>query len=307
MTTLDDAKAGVLAARSILAELEASKVDAEHELERLRAGAGATAADTVGAAEDLVRAMQVERDRIYVAEQAIETHLPRIATAERAYLALEAEALEKPVKVAQARLDKHRARTRELLDELERHEGKFVPEKGAPRRSTPLRDKVAAAEWELSLVRTMAQGGDPGDLMVARGKSPTDPASYPACIWGPDALVPAPRYAERIDQVRLDFADVDDDVRRVKADLREARGDLRDRKDLESRGYAGSTDLGTEAELTLAIELLEVRLAQLGPIRAELVRELVDLTGEEPPPDVEDELDDETAEQSVAAAGSSAA
>lgn len=282
-TNVESARAEVLDARSVLADLEASKAAAEAAIEELQGRAVTAAPATPDGVRELAQAIQLERDHVAIAESAIAVQEQTVAAVERAYLAAEADLLEKPVAAAQGRLEKHEARTRALHAELAKHEGKYVPEKGTGRRSVGLRRAVAAAERELELVRTMAAGGDPADLLVQWGLSPVDAGSYPATIWGPTALVPAPRYREQVDQVRAQLEDLDKEIGQVEARRHEAQTELEERKAIEARGDQVPADLGGKAELEELIKALDARVAELEGYRGPVVAELAELTGETAP------------------------
>lgn len=205
---------GVEAARELLARWEAEQSAAQAELESLQSRAGSEVLDDPDAAAGLARGMTELRDRIEIATKAVAAQRPRVVEAEAAWLLAEAELLEKPVAQARTALERHEARTAELLKVLAEHEGPFVPEhlliveqarnfgpaSGSFSYEVPkseiLRDAVFAAERPVIVLREMAAGRDPAKLPQVQDQNPTD--VYPACVWGPDALVKAPAYVRSV-------------------------------------------------------------------------------------------------------------
>ena len=163
---------------------------------------------------------------------------PRVTLAERAYLAAEADVLEQAAAAAKTVLDEHEKRTAELLAELEKHDGIYVPaaELAAARRtptSPPwvgrlwtrprgdaLREDVARAETRVWIVRGLAAGRDPHAELVSRASLNDStvhglpiPELYPECAWGPDALVPAPAYQRQTEVAAVIRAEAEQDPR----------------------------------------------------------------------------------------------
>lgn len=203
-------------ARETLAKWEAELRACEAAFADLQGRAGAEVLDDPEAADRIPRELTALRDRIDVAEKAIEAQRPRVRTAESAYLLAEAAALQPAVAVARANLEKHNARTAELLAQLESHEGKFVPElalteelrtRGMPyerelSKSEILQEAVDIAQRPILVLEAMARGEDPAAI-VSRWAAQTYPDEhYPACVWGPAALVPAPAYKRQVAEAK---------------------------------------------------------------------------------------------------------
>lgn len=216
--TTTKAREVVEAARTLLAQWEASKAAAEAELESLQQRAGSEVLDDPEAASTLPRVMQQLRDQVDIAARAIEAQRPRVKAAEAAFLEAEADALEAPAKRAREALAKHDVRTQELLGQLAQHEGPYVPEQllldarerplaaGETReikltRGQVLRQESLIAEKKVWVLRELAAGRDPHPHLMREGSivdgrwAGLDLADlYAPCVWGPDAVVPAPQY-----------------------------------------------------------------------------------------------------------------
>jgi hypothetical protein len=200
--------------RATLARWEADQAAAAAELESLQDRAGAEVLDNPDAARQLPKVLAELRDRIEIAGKAIAAQGPRVTAAESAYLMAEADVLDRVADAARRERDQHEARTAELLALLAEHEGPFVPERelvtqqhvaGTPLsrqldKSELLQLEVVNAERPVEILRAMAEGRDPQPLVTewAGKQGGIDPATvYPACVWGPDAIVPAPLYLRR--------------------------------------------------------------------------------------------------------------
>jgi hypothetical protein len=218
--------------RERLAQLVAEKVATEAEALSLQRRAGDEVRDdeTGTAAARLARSLGDMRARVEILGQAIAAQEPRVKAAERAYLEAEAEEAEKPLAAARAALTRHQARTNELLRLLEEHEGRFISEaqhidelRWAERRHTetahepgmpgigPVLDSFEApkswamqgvveeAQRSVGILRALAEGREP---RVVLGDGQTLADVYPSCVWGPDALVPAPAYLRAVESAR---------------------------------------------------------------------------------------------------------
>ena len=189
-------------AREVLARWEAELAAATAELESVRDRAGGEVLDDPKAAERLPRVIGDLTAQVDIAERAIRAQGPRVVAAERAYLLSEAEKLRPTVKRAENALQRHREKTAELLRLLEEHEGPFVPkplldfERGAKvyerPRSELLEDEVTAARLPVLVLEELAAGRDPMQHPDLRDCVPAE--TFPACVWGPEALVPCSRY-----------------------------------------------------------------------------------------------------------------
>jgi hypothetical protein len=203
----------LLAERDKFAHLEGRLSTAEAELAALDASAGGTVLDDPESAGQVARDLAELRARIEILERAIAVQGERVVEAERAFLLAEAEALSNPVTAARGALERHQARTEELLEELRKHEGAFVPKGwldseriavGTPRVvetyvSSGLADALELAELPVLVRQEMAAGRDPSEHQRLRGVN--DPAAvYGPSVWGPEALVSAPAWQRRCER-----------------------------------------------------------------------------------------------------------
>lgn len=264
-----------------LARWEAEKAAAEAELASLQARSGEEVLDDETAAQRLTTAMHELRDRAEIAGRAIAAQQPRVKAAERAYLEAEADELEKPLIEARAAVTRHQARTNELLRLLREHEGPFVPEEelrdAIPSgvawvgrefsdevpKSRLLAMAVEEAERPVAILRAMAEGREP-NITLNSGETPAD--VYPACVWGPGAVVPAPAYLRAVENARG----------RVESLQREEES-------LPERIADADVDHGVRVggPVRTAGRRLEKRLEEIPEQRAAAERELAALTGED--------------------------
>ncbi|KAA1426460.1 hypothetical protein [Nocardioides antri] len=214
------AREAVLAARGKLAEWQTTLAAAESELADLEGRTGEQALDDPEIAFSIPRRMQEQRDRIGVAKKVITVQAARVRAAERDYLLTEASVLERKVVAARQKLERHEARTKELLAQLEAHEGPYTPEgpvlykqwldgsrggvfRGPTYTSDALRDEIRTAERPVQIIRAMAEGRNLSDLFQEWNLDSAGARDlYPACVWGPDVLVPAPGYLRAVEWAR---------------------------------------------------------------------------------------------------------
>lgn len=200
----------VEAARAVLARWDAEAAAARAELESLQERAGQEVLDDAKAAERLPVVLSQLSSRVDIAERAIEAQRPRVVAAERAFMAAEADALRPRLKRAEGALARHREKTAELLRLLEEHEGPYVPKglldfeedrnRGGIKvyeltRSELLAEEVVAARRPVLVLEELAAGRDPMDHPDLRDCAPAE--VFPACVWGPEALVPCAMYLRR--------------------------------------------------------------------------------------------------------------
>lgn len=253
------ARERVVVQRRTRADLASGIVSAEAALEELDARSAAVVLDDPSSAVSLAVELAQRRDQLRLLRGAVSKQDERVAAAEREYLLAEAAVLEPAVARAQAVLDRHEARTAELLRLLEEHDGPYVPEidlvlatwdptPGVPSsvtytapKSRALVEAVEAARLPIRILAVLADGGDPGSLSELAGQ--VDEAAYPACVWGPAALVPAPAWVGKVAAVERELesarAAVEANARQV-VDLEEAieRGDPDPGGALEGVGMA---------------------------------------------------------------------
>ncbi|MDX6307190.1 MAG: hypothetical protein QOI06_236 [Nocardioidaceae bacterium] len=150
------------------------------ELLALESTAGTIALDNMSAAAAIPKKLQTLRDHAEMAAKASMAAEPRVAAARRAVLLAEADEWGVELVKRQTTLDKHRARTGELLGALLEHEGRFIslqeadllvssvpPDmvvgpsllNGAPvLKSQALRAAVAEAKLKVAILRAYADG-----------------------------------------------------------------------------------------------------------------------------------------------------
>lgn len=291
-----EARHAVLAAREKLAQLEAEHAATSAELDSLQARAGEEVLDDPTAAPRLTRALGELRDRLEITSRAIEAQRPRVLTAERAYLATEAQRLREPVREIEERLAKHQRRTDELLALLADHEGQFVPKAELVRArpmssattlvirddgtedddgpiglvSEEIKYELAIAGKRVWIVETLAAGQDPQPALQAEASIIDGYVLglpirelYPACVSGPDALVPAPQYLRSLEALRQRVAELE----HVAATLPDEVREWERREEEEFEGRLSKRDG------------LAVRQTRLNTIGADLEQARADLAG----------------------------
>lgn len=214
-TAREQALEQVVEHQGTVARWEAEKLTAEQELRSLQQRAGEEVLADESAASRLPKLMQELRDRADIAERALEAARPRLQAAQVAALLAEADewdaeagrrrkALERHV----AKIDEHLAALRELDGVeygliVEDHEhipaGARIVVQASKREH--LETEVDRAELTAHVLREIAAGRDPSAEL--RAKSSVVDGSvlglpvqdfYPASVWGPDAVLPAPAY-----------------------------------------------------------------------------------------------------------------
>lgn len=203
---IDACAEAVRTARRVLSKWQTDAEDAEQALDKLQDSMGSQVLDNPDSAAELTARMQELRDRISLAEAAGTAARPRVVEAEAAYLLAQADHLEEtqlaPVRTA---LQAHNFHTQGLLAQLEEHEGRYVLETDAVRasydpgtsgprhfpapKSGRLRGAVTILERHIQVLRAVADGRSPQPLMT-EWNFLGNVVDYPACMVGPDALVP---------------------------------------------------------------------------------------------------------------------
>lgn len=230
----------VIEAREVLAGWQAREAEAVAAIAQVEATSGEAYLNDPAAMEAVPKRLRELRDQVDIARSAQAAQEARVAAAESEWLTVQADKLEESLRAAQVRLEKHNAKTERLLQALVDHDGPYVTEEelaevrnslrpyvaGLPNSwriptSKVLAREVADAAKQVAAVRLLAEGVDPDE---ARDGFTTTPVVYPACVWGPDVLVPAPAYTRlrssyeaRIADHReaaRDLADEVDDLRR---------------------------------------------------------------------------------------------
>jgi hypothetical protein len=282
----------VLAERARLEEWQRAKATAEAELTTLQGRLGDLVLDDPAAAELALRQQQQLRDRVDVAERAIVAQGPRVATAETAYLTAEADALEPAIAAAEADLAKHRARTQELLAQLETHEARFVPEieltHAQMMLTAPGEGRVAQVSiprshdmaWAIEemrrpvhVLREMAAGREPASDWVAREWETTPAKAFPACVYGPDAVVPSQAYLRERATVEGRTGELQTRVAELDALIESKSAKLADQ-----RRQPWPVDDGARKAMLREFELEEKRIAALQSRRDEAHAELTSTT-----------------------------
>lgn len=206
-----DTREVLMGERSKLAKLQDDQAAAAAELDDLQACAGDLVVDEPAAAGRVARDLAELRDRVEIGGRAVDAQRSRVGTAEKAFLLAEAEAHRGPASSARRKLERHQARTEELLKLLAEHDGSYVPKAwldsqlvaaGTPRVlesyvGDGLSDAVERAELPVLVLEEMAAGRAPEAHERLRGVDPT--SVYPSTVWGQEAVVPAPAWLRRVE------------------------------------------------------------------------------------------------------------
>lgn len=273
----DQALAELAEARERVAKWQAEQAAAQAELDDLQSRVGAEVLADESAAGPLAASMAELRSRIEIAGGAVTAAQRLVTDAESAFLSAELAEYRKPVQAARQALARHQERTRELLDLLEEHEGRYVPEiklilathdvekQGAltlPNlKSAALERAVEEAERPVYVLTEMLAGRDPrpDPSWGANGWE-----FFPASVWGTEAVVPAPAWTARVAAKRAE-------VERLEA--QEQKLSARAAQPSARQAGPGGEDLAMSAALVRADA--EATTAQLEQAR----RQLAELTG----------------------------
>lgn len=235
-TPREVATADVDTHRCVVARWEAEQAAATAELASLQERAGEEVLADESAAVRLSKSMQELRDRIDIAARAVAAASPKLEAAARAVVLAEADEVDVEQARAQAKLDEFDARQQELLSALEEFtglpwqverpeitgpgvaiSGEFAPRvvKQSPRE--PLQRAVRMAERKAWCLREIADGRDPhselsvpfeGRMFSAIIAGPPAREFYTDCVWGPNAVMPAPAYLRAVEAGTIDQAPV---------------------------------------------------------------------------------------------------
>lgn len=276
-TPVDEARDALISARGVLAQWHQEQAAAATELEELRARAGELLLEDPKTSAELARRMQELQHLGENAGRAVQAAEPRVAAAERAYLLAEADALEAAeLSAARRDLAAHRARTDELLAQLEKHEGRYVPEHllivstgdGLKSWETPksgaLEQRLEVLEAPVLVLRALAEGHVPVQPLSA----------YPACVASPGALVKAPVYLRSLEEQQARLRSMEQHVesqervvRNLTDELARAQADGRTRE----LGLPGHMEPPTvRGRLTGATKRLEELRGELERARGEI-------------------------------------
>lgn len=207
------AAASVHDARRIQAEWEAKETAARAELAEVQAQAAEALLADPGAEEALATSITQLSARVEIVHRAAEAHRPRVAAAESAWLHAQVAAHADAITPLEDALRQHEAKTARLLKQLDDHEGVFVPEArliGALNshnrptswkvpKSRQLQAPLTLARRQHRILCELAAGSDPSPLL---NEWQVGPEIYPACVMGPEALVPAPAFLRRVQEAR---------------------------------------------------------------------------------------------------------
>jgi hypothetical protein len=199
--------------RAKLAQVEAERAAAEAELESLEERSGPEVLADLDRVDDVAETIGKLRGRITMLGRAAEAQRPLVMVAESRYLAAEADALEPEAVALEAELAEHQAKTRRLLDALERHEGPYVAQithvqtlasfdvevtglSWKEPKSAQCRAAATLARRRVTVLRELAAGRGPEHLIREWGASRAE--VYPDCLKGRDALVPTPSYLRSV-------------------------------------------------------------------------------------------------------------
>lgn len=239
----------VAACASVIAEWETRGDRARSELAAAEDASGEALVSRPSLLDKLAKQMQTARDEIAMSGRALDAARARAEQARRRVLEFDAVEFDRVAAGIESDLAKHRARTDELLALLEEHECVFVPEwkwaraEGQAWRSTgpqewsaPKSDRLEAAlglaRLRADVLRDVAAGVDPaGRITKAAGIESTVFGVplldvYPASVWGPEAVVPAPAFLSTIEHARQLLRDLDEQVASKRADIAEKELEL---------------------------------------------------------------------------------
>lgn len=203
-------------AKKVVERWQAELAEARGALADLDTRAGAELLDDESAARRIPKLKAELWDRIDVAERALAEAEPRLERARRDVLRQEAATYEPLIVEQQKQLAEHDARTQALLEALQSHSGALYrpvtfddpdlrnrAEQGE-RVSLPVPvrqrfvDEVERLTRRRDILLAVADGQDPRQVVGAGGlfavANPPAPQEYPASVWGPDAVIPAPAY-----------------------------------------------------------------------------------------------------------------
>jgi len=193
----------------------ARKLAAEQELESLKARAGAEVLADENAAGRLTKAMGQLRDEADIATRAVDAAQPLLDEARRAAVLAEADEWDAEATKRRRALERHVAKIDQLLEQLRELDGveyglvnqepEHVYAGTTHELAVSVREQleveVDRAELTAHVLREVAAGRDPSAELRARadvvngnvyGLAPRE--YYPASVWGPDAVLPAPAY-----------------------------------------------------------------------------------------------------------------
>ncbi|MFI5729165.1 hypothetical protein ACIA49_03525 [Kribbella sp. NPDC051587] len=208
--------------RGMVAHWEAERAAAMAELESLQERAGEEVLADASAASRLSRSMQELRDRVDIAQRAVDAATPKLHAAAVEALLAEAVEVEAEQARAQTALDEFDARQAKLLGALEAFTGlSWVPRSGneestvelavsSPNAMPPTVAQRPVLERALETcrrtawaLREVAAGRDPhqalrvpfeGPRFVGLVNGPDPRIFYTDSTWGSNAVLPAPAY-----------------------------------------------------------------------------------------------------------------
>lgn len=266
---VDEARDGVLAARTAVQQWQGKADAADRETADLESTAGERILADPEAAEAIESRLTVLRSLSRAARRGLDATAPTVVAAESLYLTAEAALLDLDVAAAADVLAQHQAETDRLLMLLEAHEGRFMcqseardrvaranagalvlgaelPASPAP-KSRALAARVAKLSDRVEVLRELAAGRDPREWWKAN--RPGTAVDYPDCLTRPGALVTTPEHRDRLQSLKESISGI-----------QAAQVELSDEiKSWQVRRDQG-TDLGAAAT---AIARLEARLEEL--------------------------------------------
>lgn len=231
-----DARVGVLDARTVLADWKAREKRAAADIVALEASSGEAYLSDPAAMVEVPKRLRELRDQVAIAVTAQAAQADRVKAAESVWLSVQADVLEAALRATEAQLATHDAKTVKLLAVLEAHNGPYVTEAelararnlarpyvaGLPNswtnpKSQALAAEVAAARVPVATLRALAAGLEP--VEPERAPFAEAVSIYPECVWGPDALVPAPKYLAHTERLEGMIADHRDAVEEADAEI----------------------------------------------------------------------------------------
>lgn len=245
-STVEVLRAAVQAERDKLDSVRLGISDAAAELEAMKAQSSQVVLDAPGKAVALAGQIGQREAYLGMLRAAVPDQEARVREAERAFLLAESDLRRPALEEARQALAAHETKTAELLSALVEHEGQYVPEWQYKRalwdalpdggmhlpvdersysspRSFLFEEAVSEAEVPVLILEAMAQGVDPERVPALAGR--LDDGRYPECVWGPHAVVSAPRFlrvlgaaVENVEAARASLSQVDLAIADLEAD-----------------------------------------------------------------------------------------
>lgn len=249
MVSRADLLKDVTACESTVGQWRDRLAGARSELAEAESTSGEAVVDNPSLVSKVSKRMQAARDEIELAGHAQGAAEERLEQARRRVLEFDALQFDRVADRLKGELVKHRARTDELLAQLDEHEGVYVPEWRWARAARDARSADAPDEWSsprseslaealerermcAHVLRDVAAGVDPsGRLREAAGAGSLVfgvpvVELYPSAVWGPDAVIPAPAFLSTVEYTRQLLRDLDVKIEKSQAEVNRRSDEL---------------------------------------------------------------------------------